>query len=208
MVIAITGYKHSGKTTVAKMIYYLLNTNHRLPIEDISLSSFLDYDSNYAHYSTLFNIADPCKRLASATFDVPLEDYYNQDGKDKFVGDNSITVRDTIKHVAESTIEFTLDKAFWAKKTANSIQKSQSTLVHIIGDLRKPEENNYFKEVFDSYEVVKITSPVIEKDSGLSEMNTNLIESNIVVVNDKTSLSVLFNNVKEVVSWLKLSMMR
>lgn len=192
-VIAVLGYKHSGKTTASKMILHILSKRQiGVPIEEITYKSYKLDKELYK----FFNVADEGKRIASKMFDVSLTYFYKEGLKDIPII-NMKTPRDMIKHVCESTIEFVNEKGYWARLLSNEIKKNNKSF-SIIGDLRKPEEYEVFKENFQEtgFKVIAIYRNGIYADKNAScEKNTDKVPFDYMIDNNGT-YEDLFNSIK------------
>lgn len=150
-VILVCGYINSGKDT------------------------FSDYIAQ-SYFFKKYAFADSLKRLASNTFNIPIENYYNRELKEKVYKDTGYSPRDTCLILGKEKRE--IDKDYWVNYTINEIlseHKKTGQKKFVISDCRFPNEvykvkDNFLTRVywidrFKSSSITDISEQSISKDS-------------------------------------------
>lgn len=183
-VIAICGYKRSGKDTAA------------------------DYLCEKYGFVKL-KIADPLKQVCKTMFNFT-DAQVNDDDKDKLDPYWGITPRQAMQYIGTELVQFNMDKlipgigrTFWIKQTIDNILKASinedQPSRYVISDLRFKHELDELRKQFGTSDVfvMKITSNRVQEcDTHSSECEWKKLESNVCLKND-TDIRAFYAQITE-----------
>ena len=181
-IIALCGYKGSGKDTVAN---YLVDKY------------------NYKHYK----ISDKLKEIIKILFDLSDNDL---EQKKEEVNDKwNTTPRRLMQFIGTDMFQYKLqellpniNRDFWIKSlfTEDLMNKiSNENYKIVISDLRFLHEYEIISNLYVSYSILKVKNNNIEQnDTHISENEFNQININGIIQND-SNLETLYNNIDNII---------
>tara|TARA_B110000259_G_scaffold186908_1_gene239343 strand:- start:7 stop:597 length:591 start_codon:yes stop_codon:yes gene_type:complete len=187
-IIAICGYKGSGKDTIA---------------------NYLVKKYKYTHYK----IAEKLKEVIKLLFN--LSDSDLETSKDKINQQWNVTPRKILQFIGTDMFQYKLNelfpkiqKNFWIKslftnELINKIKNEDHKIV--ISDLRFLHEYNLISNLYISYSILKVDNNNIQKkDTHISENEFNNIPINSIINNNK-SVTELYNIIDKNIKIMKLN---
>ena len=181
-IIALCGYKGSGKDTVAN---YLVDKY------------------NYKHYK----ISDKLKEIIKILFD--LSDNDLEEKKEEVNDKWNTTPRRLMQFIGTDMFQYKLqellpniNRDFWIKSLftedlMNKINNENYKIV--ISDLRFLHEYEIISNLYVSYSILKVKNNRIEQnDTHISENEFNQININGIIQND-SNLETLYNNIDNII---------
>ena len=173
-IIAICGYKRSGKDTVA---------------------NFIQSNYNYKHFKIAHCLKHVCKYLFDFT-----DDDMESDTKDIVNEKWGVTPRKVLQFIGTELMQYRLQELmpgigrdFWIRKCIQQIESTDDNIV--ISDLRFIHEYEALKRMYgDRLCVVKILKTIEKKDDHESETEWERIHADYAVQND-SELEQLYMNV-------------
>lgn len=182
MIIALTGYKRSGKDTVGAMVSKLLC----LPT---------------------YSLAGPLKEAVRTLFKWTEE---HTDGflKETIDPDYGVTPRSMMQYVGTELMQYnipaafplfeeTIGRTFWCQRLSEDMKGSG-----VITDVRFPHEVDFFRERGETVIVIRISRNNCYGDSHASEREIDNILPDYIILNNGT-LNELFENVQNVLNDIK-----
>ena len=185
-IIALCGYKGSGKDTIA---------------------NYLVEKYNYKHYK----ISDKLKEIIKILFDLSDNDL---EQKKEEVNDKwNTTPRRLMQFIGTDMFQYKLqellpniNRDFWIKSLftkdlMNKINNENYKIV--ISDLRFLHEYEIISNLYVSYSILKVKNNRIEQnDNHISENEFNQININ-GIINNNSNLETLYNNINNIISIIK-----
>jgi len=185
-IIALCGYKGSGKDTIA---------------------NYLVKKYNYKHYK----ISDKLKEIIKILFDLSDNDL---EQKKEEVNDKwNTTPRRLMQFIGTDMFQYKLqellpniNRDFWIKSLftkdlMNKINNENYKIV--ISDLRFLHEYEIISNLYVSYSILKVKNNRIEQnDNHISENEFNQININ-GIINNNSNLETLYNNINNIISIIK-----
>jgi len=185
-IIALCGYKGSGKDTIA---------------------NYLVEKYNYKHYK----ISDKLKEIIKILFD--LSDNDLEEKKEKVNDKWNTTPRRLMQFIGTDMFQYKLqellpniNRDFWIKSLftkdlMNKINNENYKIV--ISDLRFLHEYEIISNLYVSYSILKVKNNRIEQnDNHISENEFNQININ-GIINNNSNLETLYNNINNIISIIK-----
>ena len=185
-IIALCGYKGSGKDTIA---------------------NYLVEKYNYKHYK----ISDKLKEIIKILFD--LSDNDLEEKKEKVNDKWNTTPRRLMQFIGTDMFQYKLqellpniNRDFWIKSLftkdlMNKINNENYKIV--ISDLRFLHEYEIISNLYVSYSILKVKNNRIEQnDNHISENEFNQININ-GIINNNSNLETLYNNINNIISIMK-----
>ena len=183
-IIAICGYKRSGKDTIAE---------------------YLTKNYNYNHYK----ITDKLRKIVQLLFNLNDNDY--EKNKEKIDNRWNITPRKMMQFIGTEVFQYKIQELlpdigrdFWIKsllsdKLLNNIKNNDHKIV--ISDLRFIHEYENLKKLNIPFIVIKVTNNRIKNiDNHVSETEHLKIPINYEIKNNG-SLEELYNNINEIFNY-------
>jgi hypothetical protein len=169
MIIGITGYKRSGKDTLADIF-----------VEDITPK---------IHRIAL---ADAMKQFTSELLGVGLDTIESLKAAESvrlLSWDNSpATMRTFLQNLGQGVKDLTRDELIWCRILARQIEEGEG---YVIPDIRFPFEEAFFRkfaEIADiNFVMIRVVRPELDtNDTHISETSISQVKDDFVIVNDGT----------------------
>jgi len=180
-IIALCGYKGSGKDTAAEYLVTKYKYNH-------------------------YKISEKLKEVIKLLFN--LDDNDLEKNKDEINDKWGIEPRKIMQFIGTDMFQYklqelfpTIEKSFWIKslftdELINKIKNEDHRVV--ISDLRFLHEYNLISNIYVSYSILKVQNSNLEKnDKHISENEFNNIPINDVILNN-TNKQQLYNNIDHI----------
>jgi dephospho-CoA kinase len=180
-IIALCGYKGSGKDTVAEYLVQKYKYNH-------------------------YKISEKLKEVIKLLFNLNDDDL--ERNKDEINDKWGIEPRKIMQFIGTDMFQYklqelfpTIEKSFWIKslftdELINKIENENHRIV--ISDLRFLHEYNLISNIYVSYSILKVQNNNLEKnDKHISENEFNNIPINAVILNNSTK-ELLYNNIDNI----------
>jgi hypothetical protein len=169
MIIGITGYKRSGKDTLA----------------DIFVDEITPKIKRIA-------LADAMKEFTSELLGIDLEFVENLKAAEDvrlLSWDNSpATMRTFLQNLGQGVKELTQDELIWCRILARQIEEGEG---YVIPDIRFPFEAAFFKKFAEisgiPFVMIRVVRPELDTDdTHISETSISQVKDDFVIVNDGT----------------------
>ena len=130
MIILLSGWSNSGKSTVAELLCERYQAN-------------------------VYAFADELKKIVAEEFQFPFEWTQTQEGKQQ-LAPNGKTVRELLIQRGQEIRAEKNDLGFFARQVAKEIHKAEQSGLHVVSDWRLPIELETLKQEFPDMRIVTV----------------------------------------------------